>query len=50
MTFYLQSQFQRFFDQTSLGFSQVNDIKHINENFHSVTYVMPQELDLGLLG
>ena len=31
-------------------FSQIKDIKHINKDFHSVTWVMPQLWDLGELG
>ena len=31
-------------------FSQINDIKHIEQNFHSVAWVMPQGWDLGVLG
>ena len=50
MKFYLQSQFQRFLYQTSFVFSEVKDIHYFNENFHSVTYVMPSEWDLGYWG
>ena len=50
MTFHLQCQFQRFFYQTLFVFSQIKDIKHIDRNFHSVTWVMPQGWDLGVLG
>ena len=31
-------------------FSQIRDIKHTDRNFHYVTCVMPQGLDLGVLG
>ena len=31
-------------------FSQIKDIKHIEQKFHSVTWVMPQWWDLGVLG
>ena len=46
----LQSQFQRFFNQTLCVFSQMNDIKHIRGDFHSVLWVMPRGLKLGVLG
>ena len=42
------SQFQRFLNQTLCVFSQMKDIKHIRRDFHSVTWVMPQEWDLGV--
>ena len=48
MKFHLQSQFQRFVYQTLFVFTQIKDIKHIDQNFHSVTWVMPQEWDLGV--
>ena len=44
----LQSQFQRFLNQTLCVFSQMKDIKHIRRNFHSVAWVMPQGSDLGV--
>ena len=31
------------------NFSQIKDIKHIKRNFHSVTWVMPQGWNLGVL-
>ena len=40
--FQLQSQFQRFFNQTLCVFSQMKDIKHIRRDFHSVAWVMPR--------
>ena len=46
--FQLQSQFQRFLNQTLCVFSQMNDIKHIRRDFHSVAWVMPQGSDLGV--
>ena len=48
--FQLQSQFQRFLYQTLCVFSQIKDLKHIQQNFHSVTWVTPQGWDLGVLG
>ena len=30
--------------------SQIKDRKHIEQNFHSVAWVMPQWWDLGVLG
>ena len=45
----LQSQFQRFINQTLCVFSQMKDIKHIRQDFHSVAWVMPQGWDLGVL-
>ena len=44
----LLSQFQRFLNQTLCVFSQMKDIKHFRPDFHSVAWVMPQGLDLGL--
>ena len=46
--FQLQSQFQRFFNQTLCVFSHMKDIKHIRRNFHLVTWVMRQGWDLGV--
>ena len=40
--FQLQSQFQRFLNQTLRVFSQMKDIKHIRQDFHLVAWVMPQ--------
>ena len=48
--FQLQSQFQRFFDQTLCVFSHMKDIKHIRRDFHLVAWVMPQGSDLGVPG
>ena len=47
--FQLQSQFQRFFNQTLCVFSHMKDIKHIRRDFHLVAWVMPQGSDLGVL-
>ena len=46
--FQLQSQFQRFFNQTLCVFSHINDIKHMGWDFHLVAWVMPQGSDLGV--
>ena len=43
-----QSQFQRFLNQTLCVLSQMKDIKHIRQDFHSVAWVMPQGSDLGV--
>ena len=43
-----QSQFKRFLNQTLCVFSQLKDIKHIGQDFHSVPWVMPQGWDLGV--
>ena len=45
--FQLQSQFQRFLNQTLCVYSQMKDIKHIRRDFHSAASVMPQGWDLG---
>ena len=37
----LQSQFQRFLNQTLCIFSQMKDIYHISQDFDSATWVMP---------
>ena len=47
--FQLQSQFQRFFNQTLCVFSHMKDIKHIRRDFHLVAWVMPQGSDLRVL-
>ena len=39
--FQLQSQFQRFLNQTLCVFSQMKDIKHIRQDFHLVAWVIP---------
>ena len=44
----LQSQFQRFFNQTLCVFSHMIDIKYIRRDFHLATWVMPKEWDLGV--
>ena len=44
--FQLQSQFQRFFNQTLCVFSHIKDIKHIRRDFHLVAWV--QGSDLGV--
>ena len=44
-----QSQFERFLNQTLWVFSQMNDIKHIRWDFHSVSWVMPQGWHFGVL-
>ena len=46
--FQLQSQFQRFFNQTLCVFSHMKDIKHIRRDFHLVAWVMPRGSDLGV--
>ena len=46
--FQLQSQFQRFLNQTLCVFSQMKDIKHIRQDFHSLAWVMPQGSNLGV--
>ena len=46
--FQLQSQFQRFFNQTLCFFSYMKDIKHIRRDFDSVAWVMPQGSVLGV--
>ena len=40
----------RFLYQTLCAFLQIKDIKHIEQNFHCVAWVMPQGWDLGVLG
>ena len=46
--FQLQSQLQRFFNQTLCNFSDMKDIKHIRRDFHFVAWVMPKWSDLGV--
>ena len=45
----LQSQFQRFLNQTLCVFSEMKDIKHIRRDFHLAAWVMHQGWDLGVL-
>ena len=40
----------RFLYQALCVFLQIKDSKHIEQKFHSVTVVMPQGWDLGVLG
>ena len=40
--FQLQSQFQRFLNQTLCVFSQMKDIKHIRRDFHSLPGSCPR--------
>ena len=44
----LQSQFQRFLNQTLCVFSQMKDINHIRQDLRSVAWVIPQGWDLGV--
>ena len=44
----LQSQFQRFLNQTLCVFSEMKDIKHIRRDFHLAAWVMRQGWDLGV--
>ena len=46
--FQLQSQFQRFLNQTLCVISQMKDIKHNRWDFHSLALVMPQGSDMGV--
>ena len=46
--FQLQSQFQRFLNQTLCVCSQMKNIKHIRRDFHSAAWIMPQGWDLGV--
>ena len=48
--FWLTCQFQRFLYQALCVFSQMKDTKHIRQDFHSVTLVMPKGWDFGALG
>ena len=48
--FQLQSQFQRFLNQNLCVFSKIKDTEHMKQDFYSVTWVMPQGFDLGVLG
>ena len=46
----LQSQFQRFLDQTLYIFSQMKDIYYISQDFHSAAWVMPRGGTWGYCG
>ena len=46
----LQSQFQRFLNQTLCIFSQMKDIYHIRRDFHLDAWVMPRGGTLGYRG
>ena len=43
-------KFQRFLYQTLCVFSQIKDMKHIEQYFHSVILIMPLWWDLRVLG
>ena len=47
--FQLQSQFQRFLNQTLCVFTEMKDIKHIRRDFYLAAWVMPQGWDLEVL-
>ena len=47
--FQLQSQFQRFLNQTLCVFLQMKDIKHIRRYFHTVARVMHGDLRWGAI-
>ena len=46
----IQSQCQRFLNQTMCVFSQMKDIKDIRQELYSVPLVIPQGLGLGVVG
>ena len=46
---FIYGQFQRYFYQTLFVVSQINGIIHVDPNFYSVTWVMPQGWVLGVL-
>ena len=46
--FQLQSQFQRSLNQTLCVYSQMKDVKHIRQDFHSAIWIMPQGWNLGV--
>ena len=48
--FHLQSQFERFLYHTLYVFSQIKDMKHTEQDFHLVAWVMPQGKDWVLEG
>ena len=48
--FHLQSQFERLLYRTFYVFSQIKDIKHTEQDFHLVAWVMPQGRDWVLEG
>ena len=48
LNFYYKVNFKYFLNQTLCVFSQMKDIKHIRQDFHSIAWVMPQGWDLGL--
>ena len=50
INFLLVSQFQIFLNQTLCVFSQMKYIKHNRRDFHSLVWLMPQGLDLGVQG
>ena len=45
----LQSQFQRFLNQTLCVFSEMKDMKQFRRDFHLAAWVMRQGWDLGVL-
>ena len=46
----IQSQFQKFLNQTLCIFSQMRDIKHNRRDFHSAAWVMPRDGTWGYHG
>ena len=48
--FRLPCQFQRFLYQTLWVFSQIKDLKRIEQNFHSVAKAMPRDGTAGCWG
>ena len=46
----LQSQFERFFNQTLCVFSHMKDIKHIRRDFHLAAWVGPRGRTWGYRG
>ena len=46
--FQLQSQFQRFLNQTLCVYSRIKDVNHNRRDFHSAAWVMSQGWDSGV--
>ena len=46
---HLQSQFQRFLNQTLFVYLQMKDMEHFRQDFNLVARVMPHRWDLGVL-
>ena len=50
LNFNYKVNFKDFYTKIGVCFSQIKDIKHIKQDFHSIAWLMPQGWDFGALG